>query len=567
MPRRLIALALIGTAAAAPLGAVAGGWDWYLDGPAVVLLAVVGGYAAGAWLPRPAALAAVFLATAALVTANQMHDVVYHWLDDAVFFLVLVGGPAAAGSAVSTRARQVRRLERLQAELDEQQRSEVAAARLDEQNRVHHEVHTRLAERIAGIAVRAEGARRSGDDGALGVIEAEARAVLDQLRGALGSMRAEEPEAPPDRPAEQRPRPSALDIALALGVGGALAVETAVVAHSRGPLWANIVVAVVTASPLALRRGWPILSSAAALTLGCAMSAWLTPVPETVTGVALLAVVFYSIGAWCGRGWWIVGWALAAVGSVTMEIVSGSADDGQEGDGFWIVLVYTVGAVALGRVTAGWQARVRRTERIVGELERGRGSAVRLAMGRDREELAADLHDPVAHAMPVVCLHAGAGRRLPVDAAAALQTICDAAEASLAELRDGIDAFESADDPLEPSRIAAVGRRLGVDVEMTGTMISGPAAVLGYRVVREAIVNIARHAPGASARITVARRHGMVSIEIADSGGAETSAGGGTGTGITGLARTLEAAGGSLSWGARPGCGFRLAATIPEDPS
>lgn len=565
MPRRLLAVALVGTAAAAPLASVAVGWDWYLDGPLVVLLAVAGGYAVGAWLPRPAAVAAVLVATSALVAANQLHDVVYHWLDDVVFFLVLVGGSAAAGAAVTARAEQVRRLERLQVELDEQHRIDVAAARLDEQNRIHHEVHTRLAERIAGIAVRAEGARRSRDDAALGAIETEARGVLDQLRGALGSMRTADPEAAPEQPVGQRPRPSALDVALATAIGGALAVETAVVAHSRGPLWANVVAAVLTAAPLAFRRGWPIPSATATLTLGCAMSAWLTPVPATVTGVAVLAVVFYSIGAWCGRWWWVVGWAVAAAGSVAMELVSGLADDGQDGDDFWIVLVFTVGAVALGRITAGWQARVRRTEEIVRELERRRGAAVRLARAREREELAAELHDTVAHAMTVVCLHAGAERRAPADAVRALRTICDAAEASLAELRDGIDTFESAAHPLDPSRIAAVGRRLGVDVELTGTEVTGPAAVLGYRVVREAIVNVARHAPGARARITVERNHGMVSIEVADSGGSVAPAGVGTGTGITGLATALEAVGGNLTWGARPGRGFRLAATIPED--
>lgn len=564
MSRRLLALALIGTAAAAPLSAVAAGWDWYLDGPPVVLLAVVGGYAAGAWLRPAVAGAAVLSATTALVAANHLHGAGYHWLDDSVFFLVLVGGSAAAGAAVTARAEQVRRLERLQVELDEQQRIDVAAARLDEQNRIHHEVHTRLAERIAGIAVRAEGARRSGDDAALAVIEAEARAVLDQLRGALGSMRSSPPDAAPEHAADRRPRPSSIDVALAVSIGAALAVETAVVAHARGPLWANVVAALVTAAPLAFRRGWPILSAAASLASGCAMSTWLTPVPATVTGVAVMAVIFYSIGAWCGRWWWLVGWLVAAAGSVAMEVVSGLADDGQDGDGFWIVLVFTVGAVALGRITAGWQARLRRTEDVVRELEQGGGAAVRLATAREREELAAGLHDTVAHAMTVVCLHAGGGRRVPADSGTALQTICDAAETSLAELRDGIDAFESVDHPLDPGRVAAVGRRLGVEVELTGAEVTGPAAVLGYRVVREAIVNVARHAPGASARITVERSHGMVTLDIADSGSDKTPDRVGTGTGITGLARALEAAGGTLTWGAQPGRGFRLTATIPE---
>ena len=221
--------------------------------------------------------------------------------------------------------------------------------------------------------------------------------------------------------------------------------------------------------------------------------------------------------------------------------------------------------MALGRITAGWQARARRTASIVDGLRRGRGAAVRLATARERETLAGELHDTVAHAMTVVCLHAGAGRHLSGDATGALQTISVTAEASLAELRDGIDAFESVEHPLEPSRIAAVGRRMGVDVALVGAEVSGAAALLGYRVVREAIVNIARHAPGASATVTVQRDNGIVSIEIADSGSTNAPAGVGTGTGLTGLATAVETSGGTMAWGARPEGGYRVAATIPGD--
>ena len=64
---------------------------------------------------------------------------------------------------MSLRAAQVARLERLQAELGAQQEVDVRAARLEEQVRVEQEVHARLAERIAAIAVLAEGAQRSPD--------------------------------------------------------------------------------------------------------------------------------------------------------------------------------------------------------------------------------------------------------------------------------------------------------------------------------------------------------------------------------------------------------------------
>jgi signal transduction histidine kinase len=184
--REPVAGLLISAAGLLPLLGVAVGWDWYLDGPAVIGLAVAGGYAAGAWLPPRRAAAGVLAASAGLVTANQLHGVEFHWLDDAVFFLVAVGGPAGAGAAVAFRARQVHHLDRLRAELAEQQRLEVATARLEEQTRIQREVHALLAERVAGIAVRAEGAQRSPDPVAFADLEREARGVQHQLRAALG---------------------------------------------------------------------------------------------------------------------------------------------------------------------------------------------------------------------------------------------------------------------------------------------------------------------------------------------------------------------------------------------
>ncbi len=411
------AAALVVSASLLPLLAWGLGWTWYLDGPLVLLVAVIAGYAAGAWLPRVPAVAAVVVSVTVLVLVNQWHDRAYHWLDDTVFFTVIVGGAAGAGAAVRLRAAQVRRLQRLAAELDEQQRVDVAAARLEEQNRVQQEVHARLAERIAAIAVRAEGAQRTLDPDAFEVLESEARSVLDQLRAALGSLATPDPSPRPPAPATPAaPRPSPLDLALAGALAVALSIETVVHPLSRGPVWANVLASAAVATPLVFRRGHPFPALGASLLAAMLMSAWLTPIPATVTGVALLVIVFYTVGAWCRGWWWVLGWLLAAGATVLLEEVSGLADDGVDGDAGWIVLVWTVAAVVLGRLGAGWQERVHRTADLVAELERGRGSATRLATAQEREALASGLHDTVAHAMTVVCVQAGAQRRSHGDA-------------------------------------------------------------------------------------------------------------------------------------------------------
>lgn len=570
VPRWSLAVTLLAAAGGLPLLAIALGWDWYVDGPALVLLAVAGGYAAGAWLPRGPAAAGVLGAVAALVTANQLRGADYHWLDDLVFFVVVVGGPAAAGTAVAARAKHVHRLGRLEAELDEQQRVAVAAARLEEQSRIQQNVHSRLAERIGGIALRAEGAHRSGDLDALDDLETEARGVLDQLRAALGTLGTLEPEPPEPAPVHASgrhaaPSLSALDVALGIGLGLALAVETTVVSAAKGPAWANILAALLVCVPLVVRRRHPAQAVVLSMAAAVAMSAWLTPISATVTGVALLTVVFYTVGAWCRGRTWVPLWLVALTGMVAMEVVSGLTDDADAGDPDWIVLVWAVGAVAVGRVTNGWQERLRRTEETVDSLRRGRDAAVRLATAQEQLELAGELHDTVAHAMTVVCLQAGAHRRPGGDPAAALRTIATIASSSLAELRDGLDSLEAHDEPLEPSRIIALGRRLGVAVDVEGhaDVAGGPATLLAFRVVREAIVNVARHAPGASARVVIGVADGALTVEVVDNGSGMGSLVEGTGMGLTGLARSVAAGGGTLVWGPGSAGGFQVAARIP----
>ena len=230
------------------------------------------------------------------------------------------------------------------------------------------------------------------------------------------------------------------------------------------------------------------------------MSAWLTPWPSPSPGWPSSSSSSTPSGHGAGRGGGSrAGWSPPPAASL-IERVSGPADDAADGDPGWIVLLWTVAAVGLGRLGAGWQERVRRTAQVVAELERGRGAATRMATAHERQVLASELHDTVAHAMTVVCLQAAAQRRAGGDAGPALRTIAATAAGSLAELREGLDAIETAPRPLEQSRLIGrrpPGRRRG------GRDGAGPGPVrlggrAGLRVVREALVNVARHAPGAT---------------------------------------------------------------------
>jgi len=113
-------------------------------------------------------------------------------------------------------------------------------------------------------------------------------------------------------------------------------------------------------------------------------------------------------------------------------------------------------------------------------------------------------------------------------------------------------------------------RETGVPVTLTvaGTFASLPVGVelAAYRVVQEALTNAVKHAAGAAVSITVTGSVDELRVEVTDTGGAPSApstAGPGTGRGLTGLRERLAAYGGTLTAGRRPTGGFRVVAVAP----
>jgi signal transduction histidine kinase len=84
-----------------------------------------------------------------------------------------------------------------------------------------------------------------------------------------------------------------------------------------------------------------------------------------------------------------------------------------------------------------------------------------------------------------------------------------------------------------------------------------------YRIVQEALTNIARHAPGArTVTVTVTHDPRRVSVEIADDAPA-TAFRPGSGYGLVGMRERVEALGGKLHTGPQPGAGWAVRASLP----
>ncbi|BCJ32242.1 sensor histidine kinase [Actinocatenispora sera] len=255
-------------------------------------------------------------------------------------------------------------------------------------------------------------------------------------------------------------------------------------------------------------------------------------------------------------------------------------------------LLHTAVPALLGLYLAG-RVQMVRTLRERAELaERERVLLTERARAAERNRLAAELHDSVAHRVNLMVLQAGALRMTspdpPVrDAAEALRsTGCQALE-ELSDLlgvlrRTGADGDPARSVPTAeaPGDLAALvddSRAVGLPVELD---LAGDPALASpivrrtaYRVVQEGLTNVHKHAPGAPVTVTVRYRTDQVALSVhngrssgAVPGGVDLAATG-TGSGIAGLRGRLDAIGGSLRAGPTGHGGFHLDARMPSHVS
>jgi len=199
----------------------------------------------------------------------------------------------------------------------------------------------------------------------------------------------------------------------------------------------------------------------------------------------------------------------------------------------------------------------------------------------ERLRIAREVHDVVGHSLSVISLQAGVALHVldkkPAEVATALEAIRTSSRDALAELRSTLETFRdpSARDPTAPQpgldrlpdlveAIRAAGR--SVEVAMPGGPVTGlPVAVdhAAYRIVQEALTNVVRHAPGATARVSIEQRDGQLELRVADDGGPVDTEHLLAGNGIAGMRERARAVGGRLDVRPGQGLGVVVQAVLP----
>jgi len=203
---------------------------------------------------------------------------------------------------------------------------------------------------------------------------------------------------------------------------------------------------------------------------------------------------------------------------------------------------------------------------------------------REREQLARELHDTVAHHVSAMVIRAQAGRVVattdPAAALDALRVIEDEGSRTLDEMRMMVGALrdrESAD--LAPQNGIADIERLGgsidhgpqVQVRLTGDLaaISPVLGAATYRIAQESLTNALRHARNAT-KIDVQVDGGdhAVRLTVHDDGEPVHASSVAPGYGLVGMTERAALLGGTLAAGPRPDRGWLVDAVLPrEGPS
>jgi len=256
-----------------------------------------------------------------------------------------------------------------------------------------------------------------------------------------------------------------------------------------------------------------------------------------------------------------------------------------------LVLSYHVAIVAVGMYLRARRELIASLHERVAQAERAQLLLAEQARRGERDRIAAEMHDVLAHRVSLVALHAGALEIRPDQAPAQVQAtaalIRVTARQALTELRDVIgvlrDREAEPDAPHAPpptladiESLVAEFKAAGLNVTLDMRVKKPESAPGGlgrdtYRIVREGLTNVTKHASGTVATVEVSGQadeglHVVVRnrLPLGYQDKALHGSGGlpGSGFGLTALAERVAMAGGTLSHGPDRDGDFVLAATL-----
>lgn len=360
---------------------------------------------------------------------------------------------------------------------------------------------------------------------------------------------------------ERQPWSADLVVALATLVWSAIVLG---VDRSTGAGYSPVVaflLAALSVAPLLLRRRAPWLCLVLTAVVWMAVTKMTMFAPPTLIAV-------YSVARFRGREQAIAAGLFALAASILHRLVFGGDLAVTE----WVTNVSLTGFA----VVAGLYARARRSY-LDGLEERGDLLAEQ-AVAEERLRIARELHDAVGHKVSLMVISAqalearstGLTREAGTSIADLGREAMGEMRATLALMRPFGEGAEREPGPLlaalpqlvEQTRQAGIGTELRVDGESRRYPVA--LELSAYRIVQEALTNVARHSAATHATVSIHFAEAELMIEVVDDGrglrGEPV-----LGHGLIGMRERATLFGGELEFGPVVPAGFRVAARLPTE--
>jgi signal transduction histidine kinase len=213
-------------------------------------------------------------------------------------------------------------------------------------------------------------------------------------------------------------------------------------------------------------------------------------------------------------------------------------------------------------------------ESLLLELEQSRDAQAQAAVLGERQRLAREMHDVLAHSLSALALQLE-GARLRASRHDD-ESLVDALERAHQLARDGIEEARRAvgmlrDDELPGPELLAglvadferdsgIPATLAVDGDVN--LLDAEARLTLFRTAQEALTNIRKHAAAARVEMRLAYEPSGARLTVEDFGALTEPTEGGSGYGLTGMRERAELLGGRLTAGAT-NAGFRVELWVP----
>ncbi|MFC9502639.1 sensor histidine kinase [Streptomyces sp. NPDC057002] len=248
---------------------------------------------------------------------------------------------------------------------------------------------------------------------------------------------------------------------------------------------------------------------------------------------------------------------------------------------FFYTLATAAAPVLLGQLVQARRDLARRLVEIEEAREHERLLHSQAVLARERAQLAREMHDVVSHQVSLIAVQAGALQVAATepDFKEGARTIRSLSVDTLDELRHMVTLLRASGGhatALTPQPTLADLRKLvttsGIGTELQGELppdVSTPAQRAVYRTVQEALTNVRKHAPGATAtvRLWSADEGEAFGVTVTNTPPTRPSLPlPGSRQGLVGLKERAELLGGTFASSPTSDGGYEVSLRIPADP-